>query len=199
MVGRRVVFDGNRWLHLVELDVETGDGHRMPWAAIERPGVTDVVAVFAVTEDDCVVCTEMLRPPLVPDREIRADNPVRILELPAGLWDFGDASLMRSAQRELLEETGYYANAFECVPVGPESSGMARTRVHLHIADGCMKVQEPTLESAERMLGLRTVLMPLEDFPGKLECYVEETGNVLDHKLMAGYAWYAYFRRTGRV
>ncbi|MDO8425816.1 MAG: NUDIX hydrolase [bacterium] len=202
VISRRVLFDGDPWMRLVALTVQRG-GERIEWTAVERKAgdrlVEDIVAVFAVTEDGDVVCTELLRPPLVRDVSINRSDQVRTLELPAGLCDMDSETLKSAARRELREETGYEAAEFIRIPVAPESAGMARTRVYLLLASGCRKVCEPDLEKAERVMQLQTVLLPLDRLPEALARYRLEHGTIIDHKIAAGAFWWKHYQERPRT
>ncbi|MBZ0114721.1 MAG: NUDIX hydrolase [Thermoanaerobaculia bacterium] len=119
----RVLGQG-RFLRLIE---------RNGWEMVERPGVEAVVAVVACTPDDELVLVEQYREPLA----------ARVIELPAGL--VGDdpgqdgESLETAARRELLEETGFYAERFERLTSGPPSAGQSSEIVTLLKADGVVR------------------------------------------------------------
>src|SRR5688500_4920446 len=88
------------------------------WEHVERLRTSGVVSVVAITADRRLLLTEQFRPPV--DRYC--------LELPAGLA--GDVEgqeleeLAAAARRELIEETGYDAQSFEWLTVGPSSAGL---------------------------------------------------------------------------
>ena len=73
------------------------------WEYVERPKVTGIVIIVAVTRENNVVLVEQNRPPV----------GGRVIELPAGLA--GDIAgseseaMEEAARRELLEETGVVA------------------------------------------------------------------------------------------
>ena len=91
---------------------------RRGWEHVERTNAHGVVVVVAVTEGGSLLLVEQHRLPV--------DAPV--IELPAGLA--GDdpgadgEALAEAARRELLEETGYAAEAFELLTRGPSSAGL---------------------------------------------------------------------------
>ena len=88
------------------------------WEFAERPHVTGIVVIVAVTPEDKLILVEQYRPPV----------GRRVLELPAGLaGDIDgaeDEDLSEAARRELLEETGYQAKSFVRLCEGPSSAGI---------------------------------------------------------------------------
>ncbi len=87
------------------------------WEYAERTNTACAVIVVATTPQDKVVFVEQFRPPI----------GALSIEMPAGLvGDHGEPEAMETAaQRELLEETGWYAERVEYLLQGPSSSGMS--------------------------------------------------------------------------
>ena len=104
------------------------------WEFADRPGVTGIVTIVAVTEDDRLILTEQFRRPV----------GRRVIELPAGLA--GDLpgseteELAEAAKRELEEETGYRAERLEHLTAGPPSAGLSTEVVTFFRAGGLRKV-----------------------------------------------------------
>lgn len=107
---------------------------RNGWSFVQRPNVTGVVAVVALTDADEIVFVEQFRPPL----------GTRTIELPAGLA--GDEpgheaeSLASTAARELLEETGLQATSITHLMDCPTSAGMTDEVVSFFLATGLKQV-----------------------------------------------------------
>lgn len=96
------------------------------WEYVERIGCRTAVVIVAVTDAGELLLVEQYRAPVA----------ARVIELPAGL--VGDAAApeteVDAAQRELLEETGYLARAFEQLCTGPPSAGMSSEMISFYRA-----------------------------------------------------------------
>lgn len=149
------------------------------WECVGRPGVTGIVAVVAVTEDDEVLFVEQPRPPI--------GKPV--IEIPAGLAGdeagFKNQSLAETAIRELEEETGYRAAAVEELFVGPPSAGLSTEMVTFFRATGVRKVSDDVGVGGEsitrHVVPRRRVTRFLKD--------AIAAGRVVDPKVFTGLWW----------
>jgi len=107
---------------------------RNGWSFVERPNVSGVVIVAAVTKNDRVLFVEQHRPPI----------GTSCIELPAGLA--GDEPgtenepTARAADRELQEETGYKAGVLRHAADCLISPGMTTESVSLYVAWDLEKV-----------------------------------------------------------
>src|SRR5262249_11216115 len=103
------------------------EGH---WEYAERISATGAAIIVAVTTEGKLLLVEQYRIPC----------HARTIELPAGIIGDepggGDESHKEAARRELLEETGYVADAIEPLVTGPASSGLASELVTLFRATG---------------------------------------------------------------
>jgi len=72
-------------------------------------------------------------------------------ELPAGCIDDSDSSPEATIRRELLEETGYTAEAFVSTGSMPLNTSNHNNRTHCFLAIGAIKVQDPTPEETEQL------------------------------------------------
>lgn len=108
---------------------------RMGWEYAERTNPQGAVVIVALTPDDRVLMVEQYRVPI----------QSRTLEFPAGLVGdeaaFADESWRESAQRELLEETGWAAERIDSIMCGPSSAGMTTELMHFVRASGLTRVQ----------------------------------------------------------
>ena len=111
-----------RFLRLVE---------RRGWEFVERPGVTGIVVLVAVTAEGELLLVEQHREALA----------ATVVELPAGLvGDEGEERLEQAAARELEEETGFTAERFEELAAGPPSAGLSTEIVTFLRAHGLRRV-----------------------------------------------------------
>jgi len=107
---------------------------RGTWEYVHRPGVTGIVVIVAITDDENIVLTEQFRIPLGRN----------VIELPAGLA--GDCSghegetVFQAAERELLEETGYLAGKITKLTEGPPSPGASDEVITFLLANRLKKV-----------------------------------------------------------
>ena len=102
-----------------------------------------------------------------------------VLEIPAGLMDVEGESPLDTARRELEEEIGFRADAWEHATSFFSSSGFTDERVHIFLATGLSKTGEPD-ESGEE--GIELVKWPLDQLDGAID------GNT-DAKTLIGLLW----------
>lgn len=168
---KETLFQG-RHLHLVRAG---------SWEYAERPGVTGIVGILAVTEERKLLLIEQFRPPV----------GRRVIELPAGLAgdlpQYQIESLATAAQRELLEETGYQAREMEYLVEGPPSAGITSEVLTLFRAHGLSKVNEGGGDATER---IQVHEVPLAEVESWLKKRIAE-GVMVDFKVYAG----LYFAR----
>jgi len=103
------------------------EGH---WEYAERPHITGIVGMVAVTEEGKLLLVEQYRVPV----------KAPVIELPAGLVgdtpEFAGEPKEEAARRELLEETGYAAREMTFLCEGPPSAGMTGEVMTLYLARG---------------------------------------------------------------
>lgn len=119
---RRVLAE-TRYLRFIE-----DDG----WSYVERPNLTGVVTIVALTDAGALLFVEQPRRPV----------GRHTIELPAGLAGDVDAgeALMVSAARELIEETGYEAGRMQPLPLCATSPGMTTEMVSFFLATELKRV-----------------------------------------------------------
>ncbi len=114
-----------KYLHLINRD---------GWEYAHRPNTNGVVLIGALTPDNKLLLVEQYRVPV----------SSTVIELPAGLS--GDIpgqeneELIRAAERELVEETGYAAADLQLMLSGPISAGLCDETVNLFIARNLTRV-----------------------------------------------------------
>jgi ADP-ribose pyrophosphatase len=104
------------------------------WEYVTRAGVTGIVVIVAVTQEQKLVLVEQYRP------AVRR----RVIELPAGLVGDTDGrraeSMLDAAARELEEETGYQAGDLLPLFEGPIAVGVSDEAVSFFLARGLTRV-----------------------------------------------------------
>ena len=117
---------------------------------------SDWVLILALTPQEEVVMV----------RQYRHGTEQICLELPGGLVDAGDDFPALSAQRELLEETGYQADEIvligECFP----QPAILSNKCFFYLAKDVAEVQPQDLDSGE---DIEISKVPLEEIPAKIE------------------------------
>ncbi|AZV44213.1 ADP-ribose pyrophosphatase [Peribacillus asahii] len=133
-------------------DVELPNGKTSKREIIKHPGA---VAVIAITDDGKIVMVEQYRKAM--ERSL--------VEIPAGKLEPGEEPL-KTAERELEEETGYVCERLEHVISFYTSPGFADELVHVYVAhqlskkedaasldeDEFVEVIELTLEEAQQYI-----------------------------------------------
>jgi ADP-ribose diphosphatase len=106
------------------------------WEYVTRPGVTGIVVIVAITDDQRLVLVEQYR---------RAVHN-RVIELPAGMVGDIDGrrgeSMADAAARELEEETGYAAAEMVLLAEGPIAVGVSDEVVSFFHAKRLTRVGE---------------------------------------------------------
>ena len=148
------------------------------WEYTFRTNASGVVVLVPVTSSGELVLVEQYRVPV----------KSRVIELPAGLvGDTGDPDedIKIAAQRELIEETGYRANALEELLTCPSTPGLADEIVTIYFAGGLEKVGSGGGNGDE---DITVHVVPLETVPEWLDARLAE-GIMVDPKIYAGLYW----------
>ena len=158
---------------------------RGSWEFATRNTAKPVVGIVALTNDQRVVLVEQYRPPI--------DG--RIIELPAGLaGDIAgaeDESLIEAAKRELLEETGYSAQAWSELGTGYSSPGLTDESMVLYLAERLEKTGPGGGDASESIV--------IHEVPlGHIYDWLREKDLAVDLKLLAGvYAAQMHLEKRG--
>lgn len=146
------------------------------WEFAERVNARGAVVIVARTETNAVLLVEQYRLPV--------DAPV--IEWPAGLvGDVAgaeDEAFELAAARELEEETGYRAAAFELLTSGPPTAGLASETTWWLQAVSAKRVGEGGGDASE---AITVHEVPLERVDQWLEKR-HQNGTLIDPKVYAG-------------
>jgi ADP-ribose pyrophosphatase len=146
------------------------------WEFVERVGSTGIVAIVAITDQNELILVEQYRAPV----------GKRVIELPAGL--VGDVKgeeseeLVKAAQRELLEETGYEASQWSFLTEGPPSAGLSSEVISFFKARNLKRIHEGGGDGNE---SIQVHMVPLSDIKSWLR-KKEKEGALIDYKIYAG-------------
>ena len=146
--------------------VQLPDGSRATREYVRHPGA---VAIVAITDDRKLVLERQYRYPL--RREF--------IEIPAGKLEPGEAHL-ETAQRELLEETGYAASAWAKLGVVHNAIGYSDESIELWLATGLAQ-RERKLDAGEF---LEVLTVPLDE-----ALAMARDGRLSDVKTIVGLFW----------
>jgi 8-oxo-dGTP pyrophosphatase MutT (NUDIX family) len=144
-IGSEIVWQGQ----IGEVRVERyrhADGEEVIREVVGHPG-----AVAIVAHDGARVW--LVRQP----REVCGEPA--LLEIPAGKLDAGDEAPLATAQRELAEEVGKAADAWEHLTAIYTSPGFTDERIDVFLATGLRDVPQPEVEEDER---IEIIPWPLE-------------------------------------
>lgn len=132
ILARRNVFE-SPWVHLVEKDVDLGDGRVEPYYALEH---SDYLAVLAITPSGRIACVRQYRPAV----------ESLTLELPAGMIG-ADESATDAAVRELDEEVGHAVTKIESLGTFYPDTGRAMNLQHVFYAEIEEEAAHPPTEA----------------------------------------------------
>jgi 8-oxo-dGDP phosphatase len=118
------------WLISVRSDtVQLPDHHQAERTVVTHPGA---VAVLALDDAQRVLMIRQYRHPV----------GRQLWEIPAGLRDTGGESPLQTAQRELLEETGYRAREWHTLVDYFSSPGYSTERIRVYLARGLEQAED---------------------------------------------------------
>jgi ADP-ribose pyrophosphatase len=156
IIGNQILHSDN-WIKVLKRGYLDKTGREKSWTYIERSNGQRAAVIVAVTrETGTLILISQFRVPF--GREI--------IEFPAGLIDPGETAA-QTAERELMEETGYRGRVVEVGPPISTSCGLTTELIHLVY----MEVDEqpaaaPRLESSEK---IRVLKLKNEEFPALLD------------------------------
>ena len=161
----KLVYDG-ALLKVREDEVRLPDGTPAKREYIEHPGAVIVLAQL----DDGQVLLE---------RQFRYALSRHMIELPAGKIEPGEDPLL-TAQRELMEETGYAASDWRYLFTAHPCIGYSNERMEFYRADN-LTLQKRQLDEGEF---LEVFTLPLAD-----ALALVDSGTITDIKTITGLFW----------
>jgi len=138
------IFDG-RIVRLQIDEVELPNGKTAKREIIKHPGA---VAILAITPDNKIILVDQYRKPM--DRAL--------VEIPAGKLEPGEKPEV-TAVRELEEETGYACEELELINSFYTSPGFADELIHLYLAKGLKKIDNPKSADEDEFVELLEVTL----------------------------------------
>jgi ADP-ribose pyrophosphatase len=164
-LSSEVIYDG-KLLHVRRDKVRLPDGAVAEREYIRHPGAVVIIALLDTGE-------------LVMERQFRYPLARDMIELPAGKIDPGEPPLA-TAQRELLEETGYQASEWAHLATIHLAIGYSDEHIEIFLAKGLTQ-RQAKLDDEEFLevfsLSLATALEWVRD------------GKITDAKTLSGLLW----------
>ena len=109
-------------------------------------------------------------------RQYRHGTEQVYLELPGGLVDPHDSCPESSAQRELLEETGFSVSNIRLIGECDPQPAILSNRCFFYLAENAVKTRPPNLDAGE---DIEVLTVPLKDIRTKIENKEIDHGMVL--------------------
>lgn len=169
-VGGQVLAKGN-FLELRRDDVRLPDGAAATREYVVHPGA---VAIVPLLDDGRLVL----------ERQFRYPVGKVLLEIPAGKIDPGESTLA-CAQRELLEETGYFAREWACAGVVHNAAAYSTEGIEIWFARG-LSAGVQRLDAGEF---IELCLLTEGDFER-----LAAAGEISDVKTLIGLLWLQKWR-----
>jgi ADP-ribose pyrophosphatase len=135
------------WIELAVQKVRLPDGREIE--NYYRLKMSDYAAIFAETDDGLVIM----------ERQYKHGVGRVNLVLPGGAIEPGEAPLA-AAQRELLEETGYVADSWQCLGCFITNANYGGSKAHVFVAKNARLVAQPNSGDLEE---IEIVLMKREE------------------------------------
>jgi len=143
-ISEEKIFEG-RVISLFYQQVELPNGKTSTREIVKHPGA---VAIIPVTDEGKIVLVDQYRKPM--ERVL--------LEIPAGKLEKGEEPL-RTAVRELEEETGYEAAEWNHIQSFYTSPGFADEYIHIYLATGLRKKENSASLDEDEFVEVRELTL----------------------------------------
>ncbi|OGV32050.1 MAG: hypothetical protein A2020_14085 [Lentisphaerae bacterium GWF2_45_14] len=165
-----------KWLELKKIHFTDEKGHERSWESVERLRCGGaVVMIAALKPSGRLILIRQFRPPM---------NSY-LMEFPAGLIDDGEDPVL-SAERELLEETGYKGKVHRIFAPSCSSPGLTGETVRfclMHVDENLAENRSPS-PAPEEGEHIETFLVSPERLSEFLNSRIE-AGDSIDSKLLS--------------
>lgn len=150
------ILHSDNWIKVLKRGYLDKAGKEKSWTYIERSNGQRAAVIVPVTRGTGT---------LILISQFRVPFGREIIEFPAGLIDPGETAA-QTAERELLEETGYRGRVVEVGPPISTSCGLTTELIHLvNMEVDEEPAAEPQLESSEK---IRVLKLKREEFSALL-------------------------------
>lgn len=143
---------------------------------VRSPRTGEIREMLALQFPDWVLTLALTRQQeVVMVRQYRHGTEKVCLELPGGLVDPDDTSPELSAQRELLEETGFTVSNIRLIGVCSPQPAILSNRCFFYLAEDAVKTRQQNLDAGE---DIEILTVPLKEIQAKIE------SNEIDHGMV---------------
>lgn len=111
--------------------------------------IADAAMIAAVTADGKILLK----------KEFRYPCGEEVIECPAGMFEKNETDPLAVAKRELLEETGYISEKWTYLGSTIDNPSKLTNRMHLFLAENCLKVSGQYLDENEHV---SVLVVPLQ-------------------------------------
>ncbi|KAK6205603.1 NUDIX hydrolase domain-like protein [Scheffersomyces amazonensis] len=173
-----------KWIQTRKINYTDPKGNNRIWEMAVRTTRTETTNIDAVSIVSILHNTKNNSKDIVIVKQFRPPTEHVVLELPAGLIDPKE-SIESTAERELIEETGYYGKFSKQSLVmysdpGLTNANMVLAYVDVDLNDPRNQNPTPQLEDGEF---IETITLPLNNLLGSLQDIMDKEGCTIDARL----------------